>query len=96
MEQDCWLFSSFRLVISCYLHDDFVAALIIEVIIGCAFHIVVIYNRLVVQYNSISIPSVDLSSYFKQSRANYDDAVVQNTLLFTSLSISIMVSVIAL
>ena len=43
------IFSSFRLVISCYLHDELVAALIIEVIIGCAFHIVVIYNRLVVQ-----------------------------------------------
>ena len=62
--------------------------------------LVVIYNRLVVQYNSISIPSVDLRSYFKQPRANYyDDAVVQNTPLYanyTSLSLSIMVSVIAL
>ena len=55
-----------------------------------------IYNQLVAQSNNISIPPVDPRSYFNQPKADYDAAVTQNALLYISLSLSIVVSVIAL
>ena len=55
-----------------------------------------IYDQLVAQSNNTSIPPVDPKSYFNQSKANYDDAVIQNALLYTCLSLSVIVSVIAL
>ena len=45
---------------------------------------------------SESIQPVDPKSYFNQSEADYDTAVFQNALLYTGLSLSIIVSVIAL
>ena len=42
------------------------------------------------------MPPVDPRSYFDQPADDYDSAVVQNALLYTSLSLSIIVSVIAL
>ena len=58
--------------------------------------LVAIYNQLVAQSNNISIPPVDPSSYFNQPEADIDDAVFENAFLYTSLSLSIIVSVIAL
>ena len=59
--------------------------------------LVAIYNQLVAQSsNSTSIPPVDPRSYFNQPKADYDAAVTQNAVLYTSLSLSIIVSVIAL
>ena len=59
-----------------------------------------IYNQLVAQSNNTSIPRVDTESYFNQSKIQskieLDAAVNQNTLLYTSLALSIIVSVIAL
>ena len=55
-----------------------------------------IYNQLVAQSNNTSIPRVDTESYFNQSKIELDAAVNQNTLLYTSLALSIIVSVIAL
>ena len=55
-----------------------------------------IYNQLVAQSNNTSIPRVDTESYSNQSKIKLDAAVYQNTLLYTSLSLSIIVSVIAL
>ena len=51
---------------------------------------------MVAQSNNISIPPVDPTSYFNQSQADYDAAFTQNILLYISLSLSIIVSVIAL
>ena len=45
---------------------------------------------------NISIPPVDTTSFFFLSEGDYDAAVYQNTLLYVSLSLSIIVSVIAL
>jgi Family of unknown function (DUF6535) len=54
-----------------------------------------IYNQLVAQSNSTSIPPVDPRSFSELSIDNYHDAVIQNALLYTSLSLSIVVSVTA-
>ena len=51
---------------------------------------------MVAQSNNISITPVDPRSYFHQSQADYNAAVTQNALLYISLSLSIVVSVIAL
>jgi hypothetical protein len=51
---------------------------------------------LAAQSNNTSIPPVDPRSYFIQPKADYDLAVVQNAFLYVSLSLSIIVSVIAL
>ena len=58
--------------------------------------LVAIYNQLSAQSNNTSIPPVDPRSYFQQSEAVNEVAVIQNALLYTSLSLSIIVSVIAL
>jgi hypothetical protein len=55
-----------------------------------------IYIQLAAQSNNTSIPPVDLSTYFQQSIADHDSAVIQNALLFTSLSLCIIVSSISL
>ena len=115
------MFSSFMLVISCYLHDTLVAyhridrsqvALFISVLTSFIIQtftqfqrnpaditndlLVAIYNQMVAQTNNTSIPPVDPRSYFNQPKADYDAAVFQNALLCASLSLSIIVSVIAL
>jgi Family of unknown function (DUF6535) len=59
-------------------------------------YLAAIYNQLVAQSNSTFIPYVGPRSSFEQSIDNYHDAVIQNALLYTSLSLSIVVSVIAL
>ena len=48
------------------------------------------------QSNNTSIPPVDPRSYFNQSDDDHLDAVIQNALLYTSLSLSISISMIAL
>lgn len=58
--------------------------------------LVPIYHQLVGQSNNISITPVDPISYFNLSDDDYDTAVTQNGLLYTSLSLSIVVSVITL
>jgi Family of unknown function (DUF6535) len=55
-----------------------------------------IYNQLVAQSNNMSVPPVDPRSFFKQPIDNYHDAVIQNALLYTSLILSLVVSVTAL
>ena len=54
------------------------------------------YNLQLAHFNNISIPPVDPTSYFNQTQAEYHAAVTQNALLYLSLSLSIIVSVIAL
>ena len=59
--------------------------------------LVAIYNQQVAQStNNISIPPVNPRSYFNQSQVEYDAAVTQNSLLYISLSLSIIASLIAL
>ena len=58
--------------------------------------LVAIYNQQVAQSSNISIPPVNPTSYFNLSQADYDAAVTQNALLYITLSLFIVVSVIAL
>ena len=58
--------------------------------------LVAIYDQLAAQSNNTSIPSVDPRSYFNQSKADYNATVIQSGLLYTSLSLSIVVAVMAL
>ena len=51
---------------------------------------------MVAQSKNTSIQPVDPKSYFNQSEADYDIAVYHNALLYTGLSLSLIVSVIAL
>ena len=116
------MFSSFVLVISCYLHDkldayhrirvEYQVALFISVLTSFIIQsvtqfqrnpadvtndlLVAIYNQMVAQSNNTSILPVDPRSYFSQSKADYDAAVIQNALLYTSLTLSMAVLVTAL
>ena len=58
----------------------------------------VMYIQMIAQSNrdNNSIPPADPDSFFQQSKADHDAAVIQNALLYTSLSISILVSLISL
>jgi hypothetical protein len=58
--------------------------------------LIAIYSQLQALSNNTSIPPVDPRSYFPQHIDSYDDAVIQNALLYISLAFSIIVSVIAL
>ena len=58
--------------------------------------LVAIYNQTVAQSNNISITPVNPMSFFSLSQNDYDAAVTQTALLYVSLSLSIVVSFIAL
>ena len=51
---------------------------------------------MIAQSNNTSIPPADPNFFFQQSESDHEAAVIQNALLYTSLSLCIIVSVIAL
>ena len=54
------------------------------------------YIQMIAQSNNTSIPPADPSIFFQQSDDDHYDAVFQNGLLYASLSLCIIVSVISL
>ena len=54
------------------------------------------YIQMIAQSNNTSIPPADPNSFFQQSKSDHDAAVIQNAILYTSLSLCIIVSVISL
>ena len=55
-----------------------------------------IYKQLAAQANNTPIPLVDTDSLFNQDKWDQDNAVTTNALLYTSLALCIVISVIAL
>ena len=55
-----------------------------------------IYKQLAAQANNTPIPLVDTDSLFNQNQGDLDNAIATNALLYTSLALCIVVSVIAL
>lgn len=58
--------------------------------------LVAIYTQLAAQSDNVSIPLVDTNAYFDQNKTDYEYALSCSVLLYSSLSLSIVVSVIAL
>ena len=54
------------------------------------------YIQMTAQSNNNSILPADPNFFFQQSKSDHDAAVIQNALLYTSLSLCIIVSVISL
>ena len=54
------------------------------------------YIQMIAQSNNPSIPPADPDSFFLQSQSDHEAAVIQNALLYTSLSLCIIVSLISL
>lgn len=51
---------------------------------------------MIAESNNVSIPVVDVASLFNQDPTDYNAAVIYNALLYTSLALCIVVSVVAL
>ena len=58
--------------------------------------LVAIYQQLAAQSNNTSAPIIDPTSFFNQDKADHDNAVFFNALLYCSLALSILVSAVAL
>ena len=108
------MFSSFMLVISCYIHDELAAyhpieqvALFIATLTSFIIQantqlkrdpadiandlLKAMYIQMIAQSNNPSIPPADPDSFFLQSQSDHEAAVIQNALLYTSLSLCIIV-----